>query len=984
MTEFFNLVVAGLVTGALYAILASGLTLSYQTSGVFNFGQGGVAFSTAYLFFQLNSGQKLPIWLSAVICIGIFAPLLGWLLHKVLFNPLREASIAARMVASLGLLIALPSLGLWIVALLKDKANLAGCTPQEPDARCVPAIEDVFRIPGLGPSPKESYTFGDGLIIDSDQLAMLGAAVFAAVLLWYLVRHTRIGLEMRASVSRPNLAALRSVDPDRASAVSWITSCGLAGLVGVLLAPMFGLNSFSYNTLLFISIPAVVLGRMASIPIAMLGGLLLGVAQNLVDGYVSDYLDITGFRTAVPFIILFVLLIFFGAERGRSAGTTLEEKPPAYDLSTDPWRRRAVWAVLTVALLGFTAWGADDYWAGLLAQGLATSIVLLSFTVVTGIGGMVSLAQAAFVLSGAFTAGIMLSHDVPFLPALLAGTVVAALIGLIVALPTRRLGGLPLALSTLALAYVGQNLLFQIRSISNGSSGWAVTPPKLGPIDTTNPRWRVLFMLVLVCLVVWLVHALRVSSTGRAMLAVRSTEVGARTSGIAADRMKLLVFVISAGIAGFGGVLLASSRGRVTNTDFDVLLGLVWLATTVTLSIRRPAGAVLAGLMMVVAPEALESGLVMRIIFSLGAAVALLSLVTLMVKGGLTVRKLTGGGIAVALLVVAAVGLDHVPASTYFMQMLFGLGAIGLARDPEGGLAAGARIRQERAARKAAQQAAAEAAAASVATATPVAAPGADGAAAPVLRLSGLKAGYGEIEVLHGIDLTVSPGEAVALLGSNGAGKTTLCSVVGGLVPARGGTIWLAGQDVTGVPARRRERDSAYLAPEGRGIFPDLTVEENLQLWLRDAAEREGAYDAFPVLKERRNQAAGTMSGGEQQMLTLAPALVRPPKLLVADEPSLGLAPLIIEQIFEALRSLQSQGTALLIAEEKTRDALAIADRVAFLTVGHITWTGPAAEVDAERLATAYLGLAPEAGERERPLDAVATSAGSGRLDTED
>ncbi len=906
MTEFFNLVVAGLVTGALYAILASGLTLTYQTSGVFNFGQGGIAFSTAYLFFQLNTGQGLPIVPSAIICVLVFAPLLGWILHKVLFNPLREASIAAKMVGTLGLLIALPALCLWIVAMLKDKAHWK-----------LPAVEDVFRIPGLGPSPKDNYTFGDGLVIDTDQLAMLGAAIFSAVLLWLLVRHTRIGLEMRASVSRPKIAALRGIDPDRASAVSWITSCGLAGLVGVLLAPMFGLGGFTFNTLLFISIPGVVLARFASIPIAMGGGLLLGVVQNLVAGYVD--VSITGFPTAVPFIVLFLLLIYFGADQGRRGGTTLEEKPPADEpTGARLQRRRALWIALSVGLVAYTAFGATDFWAGLLAQGIATAIVLLSFTVLTGIGGMVSLAQAAFVLSGAFTAGNLLSHGVPFFPALIAGTVVAALIGLIVALPTRRLGGLPLALSTLALAFIGQNLLFQIGDISNGSGGWGVRPPDLGIVDTTNPRWLIVLLLALLALVIWLIHSLRNSSTGRAMLAVRSTEVGARTSGIAVGRMKLLVFVISAGIAGFGGVLLAASRGRVTNTDYDVTLGLVWLATTVTFSIRRPAGAILAGLATTLFPQALES----------------------------------------------------VPASSYLMQVLFGLGAIGLAREPDGSLAAIAnvprQIRQRRAAKtaKAAataarEQAAADRTATAVATATdrdaaPAATPDAP---APVLRVSGLHAGYDEIEVLHGIDLTIAPGEALALLGGNGAGKSTLCSAIGGLLNPMSGSVHLGDHEVTRVPAHKRERDGVYLAPEGRGICPELTVEENLALWLRDADERDGAYAAFPVLGERRTQLAGALSGGEQQMLTLAPALVRPPRLLVADEPSLGLAPLIIDQIFDALRQLQARGTALLISEEKTRDALAIADRVAFITVGHITWSGPTAEVDSERLATAYLGI---------------------------
>lgn len=767
MTEFFNLVVAGLVTGALYAILASGLTLTYQTSGVFNFGQGGVAFATAYLFFQLNTGQDIPVAPSAILSVCVFAPLLGWLLHRVLFNPLREAPIAARMVASLGLLIALPALGLWITAVLREKADLD-----------LPTIEDVFRIPGLGPNPKTIYTVGEGLIIDTDQIAMAAAALFAAALLWYLTRRTRIGLEMRAAVSRPTIAALRGVDPDRASAVSWITSCGLAGLVGVLLAPMFGLGGFTYNTLLFISFPAVVLGRMASIPVAMAGGLLLGVAQNLVAGYVD--LDITGFPTAVPFIGLFLLLIYFGAERGRRAGTTQEEKPPAQDpTEIARWHRRALWATATVGLLAYTAWGASDFWAGLLAQGLATAIVLMSFTVVTGIGGMVSLAQAAFVLSGAFTAGFLLSHDVPFGVALLAGTAVAAVTGAIVALPTRRLGGLPLALSTLALAFVGQNLLFQIHDISNGSGGWAVPAPDLGLVDTANPRWLVVFLLIGVGISIWLVHALRSSSTGRAMLAVRSTEVGARTSGIAVGRMKLLVFVISAGLAGFGGVLLAASRGRVTNTDYDVLLGLVWLATTVTFSVRRPAGAVLAGLVTVLAPQALE----------------------------------------------------NVPESTYFMQILFGLGAIGLARDPDGALAAIGRVSRERRRRRAARIGAVPgtAAPAPAGTAVPPAAVAplvtttlvattappattapvgagppsgsAPAAATPILRIAGLRAGYGEIEVLHGISLTIAPGEAVALLGGNGAGKSTLCSVVGGLLPPpRAPWSWPAGTS----PAPRR------------------------------------------------------------------------------------------------------------------------------------------------------------------------------------
>jgi ABC-type branched-subunit amino acid transport system ATPase component/ABC-type branched-subunit amino acid transport system permease subunit len=537
------------------------------------------------------------------------------------------------------------------------------------------------------------------------------------------------------------------------------------------------------------------------------------------------------------------------------------------------------------------------------------------------------MAQSAFVLAGAFSAAIMLDAGAPFLVAALVGTAVAAAVGFIIALPTRRLGGLPLALATLALAYIGEKLVYQIRGISGGSSGWELRPPVLGPIDGSNPRILVVIMLVVVGLVVAIIHNLRNSSTGRAMLALRSTETGAITAGIAVGKMKLLIFVISAAIAGFGGIMLASTNGRVTNLDYPVMLGLVWLATTVTLGVRRPAGALLAGLSSALLPE----------IF------------------------------------------NWVPDSNYLLSVLFGLGAVNLAKNPDGVLAMVAELR---AGRRGARQAAGPTAGSPAApVATTVSRPvvvkpaaAADPDQVPVLSLRGIRAGYGEVEVLHGVDLTVAPGEVVALLGSNGAGKTTLSCLVGGLMRPTAGTIELNGVDVTSSTAHVRSRQGVFLAPEGRGVFPDLTVEENLSLWLRDEDERTAAYDAFPILGTRRRQLAGALSGGEQQMLTLAPAIVAPPKLLIADEPSLGLAPLIVDQIFESLRELNRQGVALLVAEEKTRDALGLADRAAFLSVGHFTWIGPAADVDSDLLAGVYLGV----GQNEHHGPATGPEAGGG------
>jgi ABC-type branched-subunit amino acid transport system ATPase component len=169
--------------------------------------------------------------------------------------------------------------------------------------------------------------------------------------------------------------------------------------------------------------------------------------------------------------------------------------------------------------------------------------------------------------------------------------------------------------------------------------------------------------------------------------------------------------------------------------------------------------------------------------------------------------------------------------------------------------------------------------------------------------------------------------------------------------------VTLGGEDITAVPAHRRVGLGMLVAPESRGIFPGLSVSENLELRL-SAEDRQAAYERFPRLGERRNQTAGSLSGGEQQMLALSPLLVRPPRLVVADEPTLGLAPLIIAQLMELFTELREAGTAILLVEEKVRDVLSVADRVAFIELGHIVWSGDRSDLDDDQLTNIYLGAA--------------------------
>ena len=233
-----------------------------------------------------------------------------------------------------------------------------------------------------------------------------------------------------------------------------------------------------------------------------------------------------------------------------------------------------------------------------------------------------------------------------------------------------------------------------------------------------------------------------------------------------------------------------------------------------------------------------------------------------------------------------------------------------------------------------------------------------------MLSVEGLRSRYGRIEVLHGIDLEVSSSEIVTVVGANGAGKTTLLRCLSGIQPVSAGSVVFRGEPLTTVPAYRRVQRGLAQSPEGRQIFTNLTVEENLRLgayhFSDDKVERdrEDAFALFPILREKRNLAAGTLSGGQQQMLAIARALMSRPSCLLLDEPSMGLAPILVAQIFDVVKGLKSLGITVLLVEQNAFGALAVADRGYVMETGRITISGPAAELIAnENIRAAYLGI---------------------------
>ncbi|MDD6383598.1 ABC transporter ATP-binding protein [Mitsuokella sp.] len=236
--------------------------------------------------------------------------------------------------------------------------------------------------------------------------------------------------------------------------------------------------------------------------------------------------------------------------------------------------------------------------------------------------------------------------------------------------------------------------------------------------------------------------------------------------------------------------------------------------------------------------------------------------------------------------------------------------------------------------------------------------------AEPMLKIDNIDVYYGAIHALKGISLEVNQGEIVTLIGANGAGKSTTLRTISGLLKPKNGSIAFMGKNIAGVPAHQIVREGISQVPEGRRVFAEMTVMENLDLGAFVRKDKDGiqkdlkkVFELFPRLEERKNQSAGTLSGGEQQMLAMGRALMSRPKLLLLDEPSMGLAPLLIKEIFHIIEDINKSGTTVLLVEQNANMALSIANRAYVLETGRITLSGPAGELAAsEDVRKAYLG----------------------------
>ncbi len=589
--------VRGLPIGCVFGLLAVGLVLTYRTSGVFNLAFAAQAYVSAAVFYVVRKDHDWPLLPALLVAVVITAPALGLALERGLFRHLRGAPPLARTVTSLGLLVAVPEIvKLW----------LGDSSRKNP-----PPLWYVDR------TDQWLWPEGGRFVVDAGQVVTILSAAVVAVGLTLLMRRSALGLQMRAVVESARMAQLSGVDADRVSMTAWALSSTLAGLTGVLLAPLFAeLLALNFFTLLVAALAACVVGRLVSIPLAFAGGNGLGVLQAVLAGLLpTDSVLANGLRPALPFVVLFVLLLVRKPRAGERVGSDplagVDPPPPA------PPRSGEHGPAPGTRVLGPAVWGAallvglfvlDGFWRHLVTSGLVLAIILLSFTVLTGLGGMVSLGQATFAAVGAFTtAQLVDATGAPVLAAIAVGAVAAAAAGGLLAVPLLRLEGIYLTLATLAFALMFENVLVPLDWVSGGATPLDVPRPLVGGIDFADDRAFFLLAAAGVALTGALVLRVKQGTSGRFLDALRTSPSGAVAVGIDPVRQRVVAFALAAGIAGFGGGMTASWTGSANyNLSFHFFFGLVWVVLVVTIGARSVPAAITAGLAFYLVPELLE------------------------------------------------------------------------------------------------------------------------------------------------------------------------------------------------------------------------------------------------------------------------------------------------------------------------------------------------------------------------------------------
>jgi branched-chain amino acid transport system permease protein len=564
VNAFLGYTVIGIATGCIYALTASGLVVTYTTSGIFNFAHGAIGMVLAFTYWELTVEHGVPQWLAIVLVLGIAAPALGIVIERLLMRRLHGSTISTQLVVTLGLLLAL--------------IGLATLRWDPTQARVLPEFFAGHHLRLFGVN------------VTYHQLTMVIVAAAVAAFLRLLFFRTRIGIAMRAVVDDPELAALNGADPDRVSAASWAIGAVLAGAAGILLAPLVSLDVLLLTLLVINGYAAAMVGRLRSLPLTFAGGLALGLLESYVIGLGVLPSDMVArIKPALPIIFLYLVLLILPQARlsaGRVVGVHRAPKVASMRQSL-----LGGGALVAVALVLSRVLGNSDLTTA--TQGMVYALIMLSLVLLTGYAGQVSLAQMTFVGLGGFAMGSWFGGDSIW--GLLAAALLAGAVGAVAALPALRLQGLYLALSTLAFAQ-GMSTVFFKTDWGFGYGGrLAVGRPSLLGISFRGDRAFFVLVTVVFALAAIGVLALRRGPFGRRLVAMKDSPAACATLGMNLTFTKLAVFALSSAMAGVAGVLFGGLRGQIGPADVEMLQSLVLLLLVSISGINTVTGALAGG-----------------------------------------------------------------------------------------------------------------------------------------------------------------------------------------------------------------------------------------------------------------------------------------------------------------------------------------------------------------------------------------------------
>jgi branched-chain amino acid transport system permease protein len=571
MEQFLALTVAGIATyGCVYALAAMGLVVTYKTSNIFNFAQGAIGMIGAFLFWQFSQAWKWNSLVAAIVVVLVITPLLAAILERTVVRRLEHAPLEAKLTVTVALL-------LLCLAVATTVWNPATARP----------VPEFFQ--------NKQITIG-GVGLTWHQITIVVVSIVAAIALRVFFVRTRAGIATRAVVDDRELASLTGASPGRYAQLGWAMGCSLAAIAGILIAPVIQLDATTLTLLVLSAYAAAMVGKLTSLPLTFLGAIVLGLLQSYAIGYLPVNGIWLNLEPTVPMLFLVLVILVLPQPRASLARRPMVRAPRLVG-RRESLVVTAVFIVLAIAaarILGATALT----YAG---RGVALGIVMLSLVLLTGYGGQVSLCQLTFAGLGAFAMGrVAPGHGT--LLGLLAAVGLAAGVGSIVALPSLRLRGLYLALVTLAFAE-GMDIAFFNNSSLFGTTGSIDVPrPYLPGFGLSSDRAYLIAECVVFGLIAVGLLAFRRSLFGRRLLAINDSPSACVTLGIEMSRSKLLVFTLSAAIAGLGGALYGGSQGLVTPNDFQFLLSLTLLLTIVVFGVRTTAGAFFAGIAIALGP----------------------------------------------------------------------------------------------------------------------------------------------------------------------------------------------------------------------------------------------------------------------------------------------------------------------------------------------------------------------------------------------